>query len=406
MAMALQMQDRPLSAAVASFYEHPSLLRDAAPLYRRLQKEDPVHKSSLGFWVISKHADALRLLKEGLTARTPPYASHPGSAMDRLFRGFLTMAPREEHGRLRKAVQGDFTPFAVRRLSAEIEQTIDRCLEPLRGRGTMDMVGEFAEIVPAEVICGLLGVPIADRPEFLSWLVGIVGGYLPGTVGSTASSAEKSASALLDYMLEIIRERQGHPGADLVSSLVKKTGPDRELSEQELLGVVCHVFVAGVHSTISLLANSVFLMLSHSEQAQRVRADPLIVGTALEECLRMEPPIRMMPMRVATEEIEIAGHRIQPGEDIDIWIGAANRDPEVFTSPNEFNVERDNNHHLSFSKGMNFCLGSHLARLEGRLALQAILTEFPDLRLSTQDVEYRDMALVHAPKALFVERSS
>lgn len=392
-----------LEATVTRFYQNPGSI-DLVGSYAPLQAKDRPHWCSLGFWVVSKYDEATHLLKEGKAVRAPPAASSEGSPMGRLFEHFLTMVDRDDHRRMRGLVQKAFTPNSVGQLTETIDSRARECIRAAKRAGGMDVITDFAQVLPSSVFSSLLGVPYTDRAKFIQWINGVIDGYHPGTSPDVVQKANESAQSLMDYMDSMIADRRVNPGDDLLTSLVEVEEAGQSLSMDELRGVSCHILLAGVETTVGMLGNTFLAMAEHPEELERLRNNPTFIDGALEECLRFDPPINSAPMRVMIEDVRAGdGAVMAKGDLVTVLLGATNRDPSVFSRPTEFDISRDPNPHLSFSTGMNFCLGAHLARLEGRIALRAMIEELDGFALATDTLEYRSTAVVHSLESLPID---
>jgi cytochrome P450 len=246
----------------------------------------------------------------------------------------------------------------------------------MAGRDRADLVAEFAFPLPITVICELLGVPMADRESFRSWSNTVVTGMAAGqsTVGAMQS--------LAGYITELIADKRRHLGDDLLSELIAvRDGGDR-LSERELVAMVFLLLIAGHETTVNLIANGAYLLLTHPDQYQRLRADLSLVPAAVEEFLRYESPVETTTPRFTAEPVEVAGVTIPAGEVVLVALSSANRDEGRFADPARFDIGRADSSHLAFGHGIHFCLGAPLARLEGQVAFETLLTRLPGLELA------------------------
>jgi pimeloyl-[acyl-carrier protein] synthase len=287
-----------------------------------------------------------------------------------------------DHTRLRTLVMRAFTPQAVELMRAAIQQTVDELLDRVQERGHMDLLAEFARPLPVRVICSLLGVPPADRERFGGWSEAIAKALdfsydLPPEAAERANQAAAGSNA---YFRELAARRRAEPGEDLLSALVQGEGGER-LTEDELLATCVLIFFAGHETTVNLIGNGLLALLRHPDQLERLRADPALAPTAVEELLRYDSPVQRTG-RTALAEVELAGLRLQPGDRVIVLVGSANRDPAQFAEPDRLDVGRRDNHHLSFGGGIHYCVGAPLARLEGELALNSLLQRLPGLRLA------------------------
>jgi cytochrome P450 len=254
--------------------------------------------------------------------------------------------------------------------------------------GRAELIRDFAFPLPAIVIAELLGIPSEDRERFKRWsrqLSGLVFGAVER--GARDAAAAASAAEFTRYFRALIRRRETDPGDDLVSALVAARDAGQELDDALLVGACTLLLFGGHETTTTLIAGGTALLLEHPGELERLRGDPSLIASAVEEVLRFRGPARTM-IRYVAEPHERAGHAMQPGQRVYLAIAGANRDPAVFADPDRFDVGRTPNPHLGFGHGRHFCLGAHLARAEARIALGALVERFPRLRLAADRVAW------------------
>jgi len=280
-----------------------------------------------------------------------------------------------------------FTPKRVAELEPRIRTIIDELLsEP---RDEMDVIADFAVPLPAIVIAELLGVPPEDHPRFKAWsteLISLIGGE--GGAELNFARAQTAIDALMEYLGEIVAKRRREPADDLISAMLHAQQEHDALTDTELLATSNLLLIAGHETTTNLIGNGLLALLRNPDQLERLRADPSLMPSAVEELLRYDSPVQAT-VRVTREDVEIGDHTISKGAVVVCVIGSANRDPEVFEQPDRLDLGRVDNRHLSLGFGVHFCLGAPLARLEGQLALGALIERFPDMKLAKEDVEFR-----------------
>jgi cytochrome P450 PksS len=293
-----------------------------------------------------------------------------------------------DHARLRGLVHQAFTPRLVERLRDRIQARADELLDTARrmaGGGPIDLVGAYALPLPATVIADLLGVPPSDRHRFHRWSSRIVG----VSSGAGALWMLPAALAFLRYVRGLVARRRADPGDDLITALLRAEEADDRLSEDDLLAMIFLLLVAGHETTVNLIAGGTLALLDHPDQLERLRADPALLGTAIEELLRYSSPLDLATERYARTEVTIAGTTIPAGALTFAVIGSANRDEEQFAEPDALDLARQPNRHLAFGQGAHYCLGAPLARLEGQIALATLLRRAPDLRLAVPRASLR-----------------
>jgi cytochrome P450 PksS len=288
-----------------------------------------------------------------------------------------------DHRRLRGLVQRAFTPNRIRELEPAIEtlaeELLQRAIPHGGGPGTMDLIEDYAAPIPSTIIAGLLGVPSGDWPRFRNWSDRIV-----AADGSPSSMlrALPSGLAFLRYIRRLVATRRAAPREDLVSALMSAESDGDRLDEDELVAMIFLLLVAGHETTIHLIGNGMIALLENPEQLRRLRAEPDLMESAVEELLRYAGPLLFATERYASRAMAIAGVAIERGELVLIALASANRDEAQFPHADELILDRDPNRHLAFGHGVHFCLGAALARLEARFAFSALLARVGDVALS------------------------
>jgi cytochrome P450 len=377
----------------------PEVHEDPYPLYHRLRAEDPVHRSALGFWVLTRHADVLAVLRDPRMSRDPRRSQRIGLlrssaevnellAAEEAAPSMLFVDP-PDHTRLRRLVNKAFTPAAVERLWPRVEEIVAGLLDRVAGAGAMDVVEDLAYPLPVTVICELFGVPEADRDRFRAWSRGLVRLLDPLVASDALERALQARRELRGYLRELIAERRAHPAGDLLSDLIAAEDQGHQLSGPELVSMCVLLLVAGHETTVNLIANGTLALLRHPEAAARLRLDPGLAGGAVEELLRYDSPVQFTS-RHALADLEIGGRRVAAGETVVAVLGAANRDPAQFPDPDRLDLGRTPNRHLAFGGGIHFCLGAPLARMEARIAIPALLARLPELTLGPEPPARRD----------------
>jgi cytochrome P450 len=381
----------------------PEFLADPYPTYARLRREAPIffHRP-WGKWILTRHADIDRLLRDRRLGRVLPREQQGRSPAERpplnpehapfhaIQEGSLLEIEPPDHTRIREVVHSAFTPKHVRALRTRIEALCRRLaddLEAAPGRQA-DLIRVFAEPLPVTVIAKLLGVPEADRHRLVPWSKAIIGMFEPERTSAHERAAVLAAAEFSDYLRRLVREKRLDPGDDLVSRMVAvhDARPER-LSEGELIANCILFLDAGHEATVNVIGNGMKALLSHPDELARVRRDPELVGSAVEEMLRFDTPLQFFE-RFALEDMEYRGFTWPRGTKLCLYYASANRDDEVFAAPGRFDVGRNPNPHLSFGMGLHYCIGAPLARLELGAALSTLLERFPNLRLAGQEYRY------------------
>lgn len=285
------------------------------------------------------------------------------------------------HTRLRKLVSKAFTPRRVRELEPRIRAITATLLDRVSEKGGLEAMADLANPLPVIVIAEMLGVSAGDHEQFKRWSNALITAFRPDAIGQVAEEAIKAKDALRAYFAMEIEKRRAAPSDDLVGALVAARDEAGALSEAELLAFVVLLLLAGNETTTNLIGNGLLALCRHPEQLERLRRQPELIPTAVEEMLRFDPPVQMT-VRMAERDTLVGGSEIARDSLAFVLLAAANRDPRQFPNPQQFDVARQPNEHLSFGEGIHFCLGAPLARLEGAIATGAILERFPKLRLA------------------------
>ncbi|HEX8771479.1 MAG TPA: cytochrome P450 [Acidimicrobiales bacterium] len=380
---------------------------DPYPLYDWIRQNDPVHRAPDGNWVLVRYEDASAVLRDPRFSTNPSWlgeetkAQVSASPIRTVGTRLMMFLDPPDHTRLRSLVSQAFTPKVVEGLRPRIQQIVDELLDGVAANGEMDVLADLAYPLPTVVICELLGVPVADRELFKEWSADasrLLDGYLEPEAETKGLAA---AMQLAGYFTDLIDKRRADPRHDLLSALIAAEEGGQRLTHEELLTTSTLLLLAGFETTMNLVGNGVLALLQHPGELARWRADPSLDRTAIEELLRWEGPVHVTA-RIATTDTEVGGQQIKAGEQLAVVLAAANRDPEVFTEPNQLDVGRRENRHLAFAAGAHFCLGASLARHESRAAIGSLVKRFPDLELITDPVEYRDHFVIRGVKELKV----
>lgn len=378
--------------------------KDPFGLLGMLRENQPLLALPDGLFAVSRYDDVARLLRQtpggfrrsdGSPAILP--ASEPGAPLDP--NDFMLFQDGAPHTRLRKLVSKAFTPRMVEGLRPEIEEVSEACVDRAIERGTLDIASDIARVVPSTIICRMLGIPLADRERFTEWTMNLT--HSLSVQFEPEKSMERAGPAfegLLAYFVDLIRERRGERGEDLVSELIRAEEAGDRLSESELMIQCMGLLVAGFETTIGLIGLGARQLLLHPDELARLRRNPRLIVSAIEECLRFDPPI-IGTMRVVHEESEWHGQRVPKDARVLAMIGAANRDPRAYDAPDRFDIGREGPPHWSFGGGEHFCLGAHLARLEAQIAIGTVVRRFERLEYDDDQLEWSD-SLFRVPSRL------
>jgi cytochrome P450 len=356
---------------------------DPHPIYHLLRQHDPVHWSEARrAWVLTRHADVVQLLRDDrFSADRSLGERYELPARGRPVYPSMLMLDPPDHTRLRNLVSKAFTPRMVERLRPRIEAITTELLDrAARGRG-MDVVADFAYPLPVIVIAEMLGVPPEDRQRFQDWSAVLIRTLDAGVPADLMESAYVARDALRAYLGGIVALRRQEPRDDMISELIAVEERGDALSEPELLTMCQLLLVAGHETTVNLIGNGVLTLLENRDERERLHREPELARSAVEEMMRFTSPVQVTG-RVALEDMEIGGRAVRARQTVTGVLAAANRDPEVFSDPDRLDLGRDPNPQIGFGRGIHFCLGAPLARLEAQIAIPALFERFRGLVLA------------------------
>jgi cytochrome P450 len=374
----------------------PEILANPYPLYRRLREEAPVHWDPyLHAWVVTRYEDASMVLRRYRAARTPGPERLAALGMEELtpiatlmVRQMLFLDP-PEHRRVRGLASAAFTPRRIAHLRDHIRQIAEDLVEAQAGAGRFDVMDAIANPLPAIVTAEMLGVPTADHELLKSWSANfaeMLGNFQhnPGRARKTLRSVEEMVSYFRDA---VIREAT-HPTEGLINALTTAEVDGDRFTEEEIVANVIVTMVGGQETTTNLIGNGLLTLLRRPEQLERLRADPELMPSAVEELLRFESPSQHTA-RLAPAGAVLGENEIEEGAAVIAVMGAGNRDPERFPNPDEVKLDREDNRHLAFGWASHFCFGAPLARMEGQIAFETLLASFSELSLADESVSWR-----------------
>ncbi|HXN39159.1 MAG TPA: cytochrome P450, partial [Solirubrobacteraceae bacterium] len=386
------------SEAPLSLYHllDPEVLADPYPLYRKLRAEDPVHWDPyLHAWVVTRYAEVVEVLHRFSAKRTPTPERLAALGMEQLapiacvmVRQMLFLDP-PQHSRVRGLAAVAFTPRRVKRLRAHIEQIADSLIDAVSSRGEMEVMQDLANPLPAIVTAEMLGVPTEDHRMLKDWsedFAEMLGNFQhnPGRADKVAHSLQEMTA----YFHEAVRRQATRPTEGLINALTTAEVDGDRLTEEEVVANAIVTLVGGQETTTNLIGNGLLTLLRHPEEMERLRRDPALVPTAVEELLRFESPSQHTA-RLAPDDVQLGGRPIKRGQAVIAVMGAANRDGERFPDPDRLDLARVDNRHLAFGWAGHFCFGAPLARLESEIAFSALLHRLPGLRLAPGPITWR-----------------
>jgi cytochrome P450 len=384
--------------SLIDLFETPEHQADPHPLYHRLRSEAPVcYVPEFDEVVLTRYADCEAVLRDPRFSSDPSHRSFKLPFEQQDVRSQLSGSELHvllfidppDHTRIRRLVSKAFTPRAVDGMRPHIQEIVDGLLDDAAEKGELDAVADLGYQLPVRVICEMLDVPRDDVHLFRDWssaATRLLDGVIPP---DDLARAMGGALQLINYLNGLIEERRRRPGDDLLSELIVAEEAGETLTEPELRSITLLLFVAGHETTLNLIGNGLYALLSHPSELARLRADRSLVPSAVEECLRWDGPVHLTG-RIATRDVEVNGFRVEKGRQALVLLAAANRDPARFADPDRFDITRADNQHLTFSHGIHYCLGAALARVEGQMALGSLVGRFADLHLITDPPHYRE----------------
>jgi cytochrome P450 len=385
----------------------PEVLANPYPLYHQLRSSAPVHWDPyLHAWVVTRYADVVYVFQHFLAARTP--SPQHLAAMDMaslspiaqvMVRQMLFLDP-PDHTRVRTLAARAFTPRRVEVLRGHIQEITDRLLDEVEEKGRMDVIGELGAPLPAIVTTEMLGVPSGDWEKLKNWstdFAEMLGNFQhnPGRAARVLRSLEEMTA----YFREAVRRQAEEPTEGLVNALASAEVDGDRFSEEEVVANIIVTMVGGLETTTNLIGNGLLSLLRNPAELERLRGDPELIPSAVEEMLRYESPSQHTA-RLAPHDLELGGQRIRERQAVIAVMGAANRDPARFPEPDRLDLGREDNRHLAFGWAGHFCFGAPLARIEGQIAFRSLLRRFPELRLEPQPLAWRENLGLRGLKAL------
>jgi cytochrome P450 len=373
------MQDQSVVTSNAERFSNPF------PWYAKMRREAPVfYDAEQQCWMVFRYEDV-----KNVFANWPLFSSqvqHPPEQTD--FTQSLNFTDPPKHRSLRSLVAKFFTARRVEELAPRIAQITHELIDQVQGQHRMDFVHDLAIPVPVIVIAEILGVPVADHADFKRWSDGIM------------MMDPDALKAMADYFRQLLKERRQHPSEDLISDLIAAHDAGETLTAQELVDFCLVLLVGGNETTTNLMGNAILCFHEYPEAFERLKQEPELVPLAIEEVLRYRSSIQGIE-RFTKVEIQMGGQTIPAGQMVTVWMGSANRDEVQFDRAEEFVIDRDPNPHVAFGNGIHFCLGAPLARLEGKIVLNAVLERLPNLRIDpAATLEFIPTTIVHGVASL------
>ena len=379
----------PANAAFDLFDLPAGFHLDPYPTLAAVRREHPVHRMSDGSYLLTRYDDLVAVYRDPAVwssdkavefkpkfGDTPLYEHHTTS---------LVFRDPPDHTRIRKLFQAAFTRKALAALRPRIEALVDHYLDEFEEAREIDLVSGFSFRLPVDVICDMLGAEADARLDIRDWAKAILGGLEPVLSAEQRDAGSRAVEEFKAYLRELVAFRRANPTdgttGEVLTALIEAEEDGERLTELELLHQCIFLLNAGHETSTNMLTHGVHELLRHPDQARRLRAQPELVESAVEEILRYQPPIQINNRR-ATRAAEVGGVPLEAGTTVHLMIGAANRDPDQFPDPETFDIDRRPNRHLSFGLGIHICAGNSLARMEGAIAFGKLFARFPDLALN------------------------
>jgi cytochrome P450 len=372
----------------------PDFLANPYPALNALRESAPVHYDGrLSRWLITRHADVRACLRDRRLGRNFRHVGteeeFSAESLDPRWAAFweierwsLLWLEPPDHTRIRKLVASAFTPRNVEALRAPARALAESVLAPLLDRDRFDLLTDFAQPFSIGLICRMLGVPAGRERDLLDWSHRIVKMYELSVSTEDAAAANDAAESFRAYVQDLIAERRERPEDDMLTRLAEARVDGERLSDAEIVSTIVVLLNAGHEATVNTLGNGMLALIRHPDQWQRLREGDVSVASAIEECIRWDPPLQLFERWVLADDVVVAGVAIPRGQKIAMLFGAANRDPRVFDDADTFDVGRTNAaEHIGFGGGIHACVGAPLARIELEASFGAIVSGMPALHL-------------------------
>lgn len=390
----------------------PMLLDDPYPTYARLRDAARFCRGGPGQWAVTRYEDVAALLHHPALSSEFPAAYHEFSVGDgeasRLLQRILLYRDPPAHSRLRARLAPTFAPAALRAIRTRVDAIVDAQVAALRGRDRIDVVTDLAEPVPAAAICELLGIPAADRDRVRAHAAELGKAFGVQIAPEDRAAVDRATGALRELVGGLLAERRKRGGSDLLSALATTPAGETPLDDDEIVDNAAFLFFAGYETTTNLIGNGWAALTAAPAQLRRLQAEPALVHSAVDELLRFDPPIQGVARQVRSP-LDLAGRIIRPGRVLLLLLGSANRDERRFARPDQLDIGRSDNHHLSFGGGIHGCLGAALARLESESVTTALIRRFHILGPAGAPVRRQQTRLrgfAHVPLAARERRDS
>lgn len=393
------------------------------PLYHTLREAAPVFRTSEGFWYVTRYDLATQILRDDATWHVAPpstatpdalaaegsglggWRANPGGEAPvgfarEVMKRIVLRQDGENHRRLRRLVAHLFNAKASNAMEGRIADLIDRRLDRLGVATEFELIGDFAIDLPTRVILDICGLDAEHIETFMAVSESLIAIDEPGATDETMREADRVFRDAANIVVEGAADRRREPRDDLLTGLVRAEDEDDRLDEDELIAMMLFLVVAGHETTANTLGTGLYHLMRHPDQLELLRREPELMGSAVDELVRYEPAARNSVGRYPVRDVDLDGTLIRAGEKLYVGHQAANHDPAEFADPDRLDLRRSPNRHLGFGGGGHYCLGAALAKLELRLALQALLDRYTSIELAADDVVWRQSFIIRSLEAL------
>lgn len=385
---------------------------DPYPILSRMQTEQPAFNDDvLKRTIFTKHDDVKAILRDA-EMWSDPRKANPGTFSSEFLGANLSdqdqpsmlLMDEPDHRRLRSLVSHSFTPAAVERWRPRTQAVVARVLDGIES-DEFDLIQEFAGPIPTVVIAELLGIDPDMHDQFKMWSdTSVISAFNPFSTDEQKQASYEAGKHLQQFFQSEIDKRRSNLGDDLLSDMIRAEEDGEKLSVEEIITQADLLLIAGNVTTTDLIGNGVKALLDNPEQFEKLKADPGLIKNAVEEMLRFDSPV-VNSGRIANREVEFSGCPVGKGESLNTSLAAANRDPDIYPNPDQFDITREDTHHQSFGGGRHLCLGAHLARLEAQEAILALIARYPNLKKSDRGLTYHAIPSFRGMSNFWVTRS-
>jgi len=369
------LRDFQLTRPPADFVDNPYAC------YALLREHDPVHALEGGGALLTRYEDILSVYRDARASSDKTIEFRPKFGESPLYEHHTTSLVFNDpplHTRVRRLMLGALNQRAIARMEGDVTRLVDALLDDIAEKPEADLIEAFAARIPVEVIGNLLSVPHSERGPLRAWSLAILSALEPAPGRDVLDRGNRAVSDFIEYLRVLVAQRRTHPGnpeVDVLTRLILGESDGARLTEKELYHNCIFLLNAGHETTTNLVGNGIWLLLNHPEQMQRLRREPALIASAIEEMLRYEGPIQLNNRRLVAPMV-LGGKELPEGTFITIAIGAANRDPSQFAEPERFDVARNPNRHVAFGQGAHACAGMNVARMEARIAFTRLFSRF------------------------------